>query len=325
MKKLLAALFAACISLSLNAQVIRTNYRSNDITHISTDYESIRIGADDALCRVEAVRFADGSAIYILYLNILQKSAFCAPKGVKMGVTLNSGKVLRLDQIGEDSPTKPRLENGLFLNRLKYAVEAADMDKMVHGIKSLDIITGWNPDDYIQADFPTDDLAQLLNRHCKSILEASDKTIELEATLGNYTENQNSVMSMSNPIVARGSSMDYNVILSHLYYKNTNEEDLDLAFVIGTNGKYRIPLDSPVRFTLGDGSAIELTQVREDENFVYLYPSIEELRHMVSAGITAISITYDDGILEDSFPSEDNGFSAAISRQLQLLLSVSPR
>lgn len=325
MKKLLAALFAACISLSLNAQVIRTNYRSNNITHISTEYESIRIGTDDAICRVEAVGFPDGSVMYLLYLNLLQKSAFCAPKSVKMGVTLNSGKVLRLEQIGEDSPTKARLESGLFLNRLKYAVEASDMEKMVQGIKSLDIITGWNPDDYIQADFSSDELAQLLNRHCKSILEASEYTIELQASLGNYTENQNSVLSMSNPVVARGSSMAYNVILSHLYYKNTNEEDLDLAFVIGTNGKYRIPLDSPVRFTLADGSAIELSQAREDDNFVYLYPSIEELRRMASAGITAISITYDGGIMEDTFPSAENGFSAAISQQLQLLLSVSPR
>ena len=325
MKKIFVALVAACLSLSLNAQVIRTNYCSNNITHISTEYESIRIGADDALCRVEAVRFPDESAIYLMYLNILQKTAFCAPKGVKMGVTLNGGKVLRLDQIGEDSPTKPRLENGLFLNRLKYAIDAADMEKMVHGIKSLDIITGWNPDDYIQADFPSDDLAQLLNRHCKSILDASENTIELEASLGSYTENQNSVLSMANPVVARGSSMAYNVILSHLYYKNTNEEDLDLAFVIGTNGKYRIPLDSPVRFTLADGSAIELSQAREDDNFVYLYPSIEELRRMVSAGIAAISITYDGGVLKDSFSSEGNSFSAAISQQLQLLLSVSPR
>ena len=134
-------------------------------------------------------------------------------------------------------------------------------------------------------------------------------------------------MSTADPIVARGSRFDYNILLSHLYYKNTNGEDMDLAFVIGTQEQFFIPYDSPVRFTLADGSLISLLQAREDTNFVYLYPSMEDLARMCEVGITGLAIDYKGGTLEDSFPAgeEKNGFSDAINQQVQLLLSLSPR
>ena len=134
-------------------------------------------------------------------------------------------------------------------------------------------------------------------------------------------------MSTSNPIVGRGKNFDYNIILSHLYYKNTNGEDLDLAFVIGAKEKYHIPYDAPVRFTLADGSEISLLQARDDENFVYVYPSMEDLYKMSAVGITGLSIDYEGGTLTDSFPAGEGKttFSEAMNQQLQLLLSMSPR
>ncbi len=134
-------------------------------------------------------------------------------------------------------------------------------------------------------------------------------------------------MSTANPIVGRGKNYDYNILLSHLYYKNTNAEDLDLAFVIGTQEKFHIPYDAPVRFTLGDGSKVELVQARDDVNFVYVYPSVEQLSRMSALGITDLSIDYEGGTLEDSFPASEqkNGFSDAVAQELNLLLSLSPR
>ena len=328
MKKLYILLLSALTALSLQAQpVVRTNYRSEGMTHISTDYESLKLGDVPALTRVELVGFPDGSSLYLLYINLVQKTATVVPKGVKMGVTLPGGKLVRLEQIGQSSATPRRQEDGTFLNRLKYAVETADMEKMVRSVKSVDIVTGWDPDDYIQASFPENQLADLLKRHCEAILKASEKTIELEASMSGYTENVNSIMSTAHPIVGRGKNFDYNILLSHLYYKNTNEEDLDLAFVIGSKEKYHIPYDAPVRFTLSDGSLIELLQARDDENFVYVYPTLEDLFRMCSLGITGISIDYEGGTLTDSFPpsEQQNGFSDAVNQELQLLLSSSPR
>lgn len=328
MKK--AILFALVLSLafSATAQTIRTNYRSDGITHISTDYEAIQLDGIAAQMRVELAGFPDGSTLYLLYLNLVQKNSTVVPKGVKMAVTLSNGKLIRLDQIGEDSATKRRLDNGFFLNRLKYAAESADMEKMVKGIKNLDIITGWNPDDYVQATFGKNELGDLLSRHCQAILKAADSTAELKATLSGYTENLNSILSTANPVMARGTSYDYNILLSHIYYKNNNEEDLDLAFVIGTNEQFHVPYDASVKFTLNDDSVIGLLQTRDDDNFVYVYPTLEDLSRMVSVGIRSLSIDYEGGVLTDDFPPREDGaygFSDAVNQELQLLLSLSPR
>ena len=327
MKKLVVLAFCFLAGTGLYAQQIRTNYRSEGMTHIATDYEDLKIGETPAQTRVELVGFPDGSTLYLLYINLVQKEATVVPKGVKMAVTLQNGKIVRLEQIGQSSSTPRRQEDGHFLSRLKYAVEPAEMEKMVKGIKGADIITGWNPEDYISANWAEDVLGALLKRHCEAILKASESTIDLSAELGGYTENTNSIMSTSNPIVGRGKNFDYNIILSHLYYKNTNGEDLDLAFVIGSKDKYHIPYDAPVRFTLADGSEISLLQARDDENFVYVYPTMEDLYKMSTVGITGLSIDYEGGTLTDSFPAGEGktSFSEAINQQLQLLLSMSPR
>ena len=323
-KTLIALLLAAFAASTVQGQSIRCNYRSNGMTHISTAYESLEVDGTPAEVRVELAGFPDGSALYVLYLNLLQKTATVVPKGVKMGVTLTSGKIIRLDQIGQSSATPRRLDNGLFVNRFKYVAESADMEKMVRGIKGVDIITGWNPEDFVQGSFADDQLGSLLKRHCEAILAASDHTVELEAKLSGYTENLGSILSTTDPVVARGAHFAYNVLISHLYYKNTNEEDVDLAFVLGAEEKYHIPLDAPVRFTLRDGSFIDLLQTRDDENFVYVYPSLEEMARLCAVGVSGLSVEYDGGVLEDTFTEED-GFSEAVNQQLQLLLSLSPR
>ncbi len=328
MKKAYLFALTLLMVLPLGAQTIRTNYRSSGITHISTDYEELQMDLIPAQVRVEFVGFPDGSTLYLLYMNMVQKNSTVVPKGVKMAATLNNGKLIRMEQIGEDSATKRRLDNGFFLNRLKYAVEAADMEKMVRGIKSVDIITGWNPDDYIQASFPENQFGDLLKRHCELIRDASEKTVDLHSSISSYTENLNSILSTTEPVVGRGESMDYNILLSHLYYKNNNEEDLDLAFVIGSKEQYHIPYDAAVRFMLNDGSVIGLLQTRDDVNFVYVYPTREDLARMVSVGIKTLSIDYDGGILTDTFPPREDGactFSEAVNQELQLLLSISPR
>lgn len=328
MKNTLLFALTLLVSMTLNAQTIRTNYRSGGMTHISTEYEDLQLDATPAQVRVELAGFPDGSTLYLLYVNLVQKTSSVVPKGVKMAATLPGGKLIRLEQIGEDSATKRRLDNGFFLNRLKYAVETADMEKMVRGIKSIDIITGWNPDDYLQATFSENQLGDLLMRHCVAIRDAASKTIELAASVGSYTENLNSILSTTEPIVGRGATLDYNVILSHLYYKNNNEEDLDLAFVIGSKEQYHIPYDAAVRFMLNDGTVIGLLQTRDDVNFVYVYPTLEDLSRMVTVGIKTISIDYEGGILTDTFPPREDGaysFSEAVNQELQLLLSMSPR
>lgn len=325
MKRVFLSLLAALVCCSAFSQQVRLNYRSGGFTHISTDYEAIKLADIPSEVRVELVGLPDGSSMYLLYINLIQKESVVTPKGVKMSATLPSGKFVRLDQIGQDSATKRRREDGLFVNRLKYAAEPGDMEKMVLGVKSIDLVTGWDPDDYVQASFASDEFAKLLKSHCEAILKASESTIELTASIGSRTDNANSILTTTNPIVARGSAMDYNVILSHLYYKNTGNEDLDLAVVVGTSAKHHISIDSPIIFTLRDGSSITLLQTREDDNFFYVYPTLQDFYKMAYTGVQAISIECEDGILQDTIPASNEDFSNAVNQQLQILLSLSSR
>lgn len=317
MKQLQLSFLCALLCLQLGAQTIRTNYRSKGMTHISTAYQTVQVGEVPVRTRVELVGFPDGSTLYLLHMILEQKTAPVVPKGVKMAVTLSGGKILRLEQIGQ----------GQAAGRLKFAAEAADMEQMVRGIRAVDIVTGWNPDDFVQGTFAADELGTLLKNHCAAIRAAAAHTVELQASLSGYTQNSSSILSTAQPIVARGAAYDYNVLLSHLYYKDTGAEDMDLAFVIGSSRRRHIPYDAAVRFTLRDSTVVTLQQARDDENFVYLYPSLEDLSRMATVGVAALSIDCEDGPLEDRFPASEkaDGFSDAVNQQCQLLLSLSPQ
>ena len=274
MKKTLLSLAVFAAALTLSAQEIRTNYRSEGMTHISTEAEPCQ----DFAARVERVGFPDGSTLYQLFIDLRQKTAFTVPKGVKMTATLPGGTVLRADQIGQESATKTRQEDGLYLNRFRYAMEEADLEKLTRGVTDLELVTGWNPDDYLQFHFKDDAFAALLKRHCAAIEKAAASTIDLTAEAAGRVDLTGSVMTAATPLVADGQDLKYNLILNHLYYKNSAKEDIDLAFQLGTEKKYRIEPDAPVTFILGDGTEITLPQTRDEVNFIYLYPSLSQLR-----------------------------------------------
>ena len=316
MKKTLLSLAAFAAALSLSAQEIRTNYRSDGITHISTEAEPCQ----DFTARVERVGFSDGSTLYQLFIDLRQKTGFTAPKGVKMTATLPAGSVVRADQIGQESATKTRQEDGLYLNRLRYALEASDMEKLTRGVSDLERVTGWDPDNYLQYHFKDDAFAALLKRHCEALDRAAQTTIDLTAEPAGRVDLTGSVMTAATPMVADGLDLKYNLILNHLYYKNSGKEDIDLAFQLGTEKQYRIEPDAPVTFVLGDGTELTLPQTRDEVNFIYLYPTLSQLRTLAYGNIKSLRIQTEDGTLTDAIL--DNSFSKALNQQYQLLMSL---
>ena len=317
MKKTILFLTALAAALTLSAQEIRTNYRSEGMTHVSTEAEP----CGDFTVRVEHVGFPDGTAMYQLFIDLRQKTGFNAPKGVKMTATLPGGSVIRADQIGRESATKTRQEDGLYLNRLRYALEEADMEKLTRGVSALELVYGWEPDDYLQFNFKDDAFAALLKRHCEAIASATAKTIDLTAEPAGRVDLTGSVMTAATPLVAEGKDLKYNLILNHLYYKNSAKEDIDLAFQLGTEKQYRIAPDSPVTFVLADGAEITLPQTRDEMNFIYLYPSISQLRTLAYGSVKSLRIQTEDGTLTDAIL--DDSFSKALDQQYQLLMSLS--
>ena len=316
MKKTVLLAAALLAALTLSAQEIRTNYRSEGMTHISTDFEP----CGDFTARVERVGFPDGSTLWQLFIDLRQKTAFTAPKGVKMTATLPGGSVVRADQIGRESATKTRQDDGLYLNRLRYAMEEADLDKLTRGVSALELVTGWGPDDYLQYNFKDDTFATLLQRHCEAIRLAAAETIDLTAEAAGRVDMTGSVMTAAKPIVIDGRYLKYNLILNHLYYKNSAKEDIDLAFQLGTEKQYHIEPDAPVTFVLADGSEITLPQTRDEVNFIYLYPTLSQLRALSYGRIESLRIKTEDGTLTDAIP--DDSFSKALNQQYQLLMSL---
>ncbi len=316
MKKTLLSLVALAAAFTLSAQEIRTNYRSEGMTHISTEAEPCQ----DLSVRVERVGFPDGSTLYQLFIDLRQKTGFTAPKGVKMTATLPGGSVVRGDQIGQESATKTRQEDGLYLNRLRYALEASDMDKLTRGVSDLELVTGWDPDNYLQYHFKDDAFAALLKRHCEAIDRAAQTTIDLTAEPAGRVDLTGSVMTAATPMVADGQDLKYNLILNHLYYKNSAKEDIDMAFQLGTEKQYRIEPDAPVTFVLEDGTELTLPQTRDEVNFIYLYPTLSQLRALAYGNIKSLRIQTEDGTLTDAIL--DNSFSKALNQQYQLLMSL---
>ena len=316
MKKTLLTLAAFGAALTLSAQEIRTNYRSEGMTHISTEAEP----CEDFTARVECVGFPDGSTLWQLYIDFRQKTGFTAPKGLKMTATLPSGAVVRADQIGQETATKTRQDDGLYLNRLRYAMEGEDMEKLTRGVTALELIYGWEPDDYLRYNFKDDAFAALLQRHCAAIRKAAETTVELTAEPAGRVDMTGSVMTAASPIVADGADLKYNIILNHLYYKNSAKEDIDLAFQLGTEKQYRIDTDAPVTFLLTDGTEITLPQTRDEVNFIYLYPTLSQLRALSYGSIKSLRIQTEDGTLSDAIL--DDSFSKALNQQYQLLMSL---
>ena len=130
-------------------------------------------------------------------------------------------------------------------------------------------------------------------------------------------------MTAATPLVADGEKFKYNIILNHLYYKNSAKEDIDLAFQLGSDKQYRIEPDAPVTFVLGDGTEITLPQTRDEVNFIYLYPSLSQLRVLAYGSIRTLRIQTEDGTLLDAIL--DDSFSKALNQQYQLLMSLSAR
>ena len=319
MKKTILTLAALGAALTLSAQEIRTNYRSEGITHISTEAEP----CEDFTARVECVGFPDGSTLYQLFIDLRQKTAFTAPRGVKMSATLPGGSVVRADQIGRDSATKTRQEDGLYLNRLRYAMEEADMEKMTRGVNSLELVTGWDPDDYLRYNFKDNAFGALLKRHCEALAKATASTIDLTVEAAGRVDMSGSIMTAATPLVADGQDLKYNIILNHLYYKNSAKEDIDMAFQLGTEKQYHVETDAPVTFVLEDGSEITLPQTRDEVNFIYLYPSLGQLRSLAYGHVKTLRIKTEDGTLTDAIL--DDSFSKALNQQYQLLMSLSEK
>ena len=321
-------LLALAAPLSLWAgSSLRYNYKSNGYIHTSASYELVKSSDSDQhpfWTRLERVEFPNGSTVWLLYMNFEEKSSRTIPKGVKMAVNLSSGKMIRTEQIGNDVSSKRSFTTSkgrFWWNRAKYAFEESDIKRMAAGIKSIDVVTGWEPDDYIQTNFSSDEFAKVISSQYRLVSSAQKPSSELPSGgVDRYADNNNSITIIAKPRVARGTTYKYNVGMTYLYYKTSNREDFDVSFQLGTEKKYPIPLGSKVEFTLSDGSVLALSQTSDETNYVRCYPTLAEVQKLLG-GVKSVRVDTASGTLSDNIL--DDSFSAALRTLYQVLMSSS--
>ena len=331
MKKLILALAAfALASALLPAQEIRYNFKTGGITRVSTEYEFVKNGDNDqhpAWVRLEYVRFKDGSVSYMLYMNFEEKTAVNIPKGVRMAATLSDGKLVRSDQLYSQKGNKRAFTSGkgrVYWNRTQYMFDESDMKRMVKGIRDLDIITGWNPDDYLQIKYSDNQLGKVLAAHYAAIGNALSSSVQISADgILDYANNATSITIKAKPNIAAGSQYKYNVSVTYIYYKGTNTEDVDLEFQLGTTKEIRIHYATPVVIELADGEKMVLSQSREDISRVMVYPTLSQMRRMIAKGVKSITYTAEDTPTTETFSGF--AFSDAVSKGYQTVMSVAER
>ena len=314
----------------LQAQEIRYNYRNGGITRVSTEYELVTTGEADqhpTWVRLEYVRFKDGTVSYILYMNFEEKTAVNIPKGVRMAATLADGKLVRGEQSYAQKGNKRAFTSGkgrVYWNRAQYMFDEADVKKMIKGIKELDVITGWNPDDYLQIKYSDNQLGKVLAAHYAAIGAALGASVGISADgILDYANNSTSITIKARPSVAAGAQYKYNVAITYLYYKNTNTEDIDLEFQLGTQKEIRIHYATPVVIELCDAEKIVLSQSREDVSRVMCYPTLAQVRKMIAKGVKSVTYTTEDGSVTDTFSG--SSFTDAVSKGYQTVMSVAER
>lgn len=317
---ILSLLASTC--LAARDYTLRASYKYEGITHIATEPEFVDAGGHPFWLRLESVIFPDGSSACLMHFDFEDSQYRSIPKGVKIGVTLSGGRIVRGEQMGEGGERRSfeTARGRVYRNPARYIFEEQDVKDMASGATAIDVVTGFGPDDYFQVSFSGDEFSKIVSRHLEAIADAPLPPDEVAMEdISGYSDNKGSVTVLSRPIVARAENFIYNVALNYLYYKNTGKEDFDLNFMIGTEDRYEIPLGSEIIFGLPDGTDIVLRQEREQENTVYCYPDAEQVKAL-TAGVDSVTIKAGTETITDSFT--DGSFAEALARQYRALMAV---
>jgi len=319
---LISMLFVSVSALA-SSQDLRYSYRYNGFTHISAELSSVRADSHPFSFRLEKVAYPDNTYIYRVMMYFEGTDSFSVPKGAKMSFTTPDSKVVRVEQIDKSAVpfSFERSSQKLYWSPATYIIPEDDLLQLLGGVSSMDVITGWEIDDYFQIVFKNDEFTKALNEQYETVRSAELPTYDVDVEdIARYADNNTSLTVLSRAKVAKGDQRIYNVALNYLYYKSTNTEDYDLNFMIGTERKYTIPVGSEVTITLLDDTTIVLPQEREQVNVIYLYPDLNQLKSILE-GVKSISIQTSDGIVEDTFP--DDSFSSVLRRQYSTLMILS--
>ncbi len=325
-KTFLAAAAAAFCLPGISQDLIRSNYKYNGYNRIRT--ERILVDPGDKrpfMTSLEYVGFPDGSTAYMLELNYISSVSKNAPKGVPFTATATDGKIISAKQIYGETTDKRAFPGPdgkpVYWNKLQYLLEEGAVQKMASGVKNTDIAFSFEPDDYLSTNFTGDEFGKAVKELYYAIKSEKPAEEELGDLIATYSNQRNSLTVITKPVEVKGENATYTLSMTYMYYKEAHEEGYDLNIAVKDGKVGEIAFETPVTFTLEDGSAVSLKEERDAADALICYPDAEQIKKMIRGNVTAINIAVPGKEFSDSF--SDGAFSEAIYKLYNTLQTVS--
>jgi len=327
----LASVFLLSTTFSVDAQeLLRHNYKSNGYTYIGSERTLVKAGSSDKhpfYEKLEYVVFPDGeTTAYILEIDIEEERSYNFPKEVQLKATTFDGKIHSFKQYAGATTDKHQFtaEDGktkVYWNVGKYMLEEDDLNRLISGVKYLEIAYSWSPEGFYSYTYSKDEFAQSLKAQKEAIMAAKEGAREIGDVV-DYVDNLGSTTVVAKPVSIPGNQVDLTVQMTYLYYKTVNSEDYDITMLLSKGDrKFDVPYESELEFTMEDGSVISLKQERESEDVVYMYPTVDQVKAFAYGKVKSVKIPLSDGSVTVSYG--DNEFSEVIATLYNTLQAVS--
>ena len=293
-----------CATLALHAQdvPVRYAYYHNGYAYVSTEREAVP-GADFSV-RLEKITLPGGSTAFRMELRFDPALHFL--KGTSFSAMTASGKVVRAEQLSADKK-----------NLALYLFEEDDIQRMAVGVTALEAAYDWSPDGFLSYSFKDNAFGTVLTRELSAIRRTPTPAVEIGDRVVRYVPQASSTV-----IVAREDEFEAAFCqLRYICYPATEKEDFDLTFRLKENAGDVILYDTPVVFSLSDGTSVTLTQRQAARGSLILYPTADDLRALFRREIRSVRFATDSGIVRQL---SLDGLSSALSLQYNALLMVAP-
>lgn len=311
MKKILTLAAAAVLAIQgLSAQeMLRYNYRHNGFVYTGSEKSTIADKTHPFTMRLEKVVFKDNTYAYRITTEFTKDRNISIPKSAKFVVTFPDGKFISAPQ--SSSPAS---------NKGVYYFEEANVKKMIDlGVKTIEIVVSWDVNGYYTIQCGDGAFVKALKSQYDAVSAAKVPTTELGDNIAEIADRTRSRTTITKAETVTGASGSLRMSLNSIYYKTDIKEDFDLNMeIVGGQDKF-FAIDTPVTFTLSDGTSITMKQEKDAYGVIYCYPTATDVKRLSRGTVKSISV----GDLW-SLTFDARAYSRTLDKQYNSLMQVSP-
>lgn len=293
----------------LQAQdLLRYNYRHNGYVYTGSEKLTIADKLHPFSMRLEKIVFKDNTYAFRLQVEFTKDRNIAIPKSAKFVVTFPDGKFISSTQVSTPSSNK-----GL------YYFEEANIKRMMEGVKTLEVVVSWDMEGYYTFNFPDGAFAKALKKQYDALMEAPVPTTELGDNISEIADRSKSRTTITKAESVKGTAASIRMSLNGIYYKTgTPREDFDLNIEVVDGQDKIFAIDTPVVFTLSDGTQLTMNQERDTYGIICCYPTASDIKKLARGTVKSIAIGSQWSISFDG-----RSFSRALDKQYNSLMQVS--